>query len=123
MQEYREQNGTEPNRIYVDKGYRGHNYERKLRVFKSGQKRGVTASIKKELKRRSAVEPLIGHLKNDGRLGRNFLYGALGDKINALMVSAGYNFRLILRWLRDLFLSILQWLFRKNIQMKLALLF
>lgn len=123
MQEYREQNGTEPNRIYVDKGYRGHNYERKLRVFKSGQKRGVTASIKKELKRRSAVEPLIGYLKNDGRLGRNFLYGALGDKINALMVSAGYNFRLILRWLRDLFLSILQWLFRKNIQMKLALLF
>lgn len=107
LSEYRTQIGIEPNRIYVDKGYQGHNYEKKTHVFKSGQKRGVTASIKKELKRRSAVEPLIGHLKNDGRLGRNYLYGQLGDKVNCLMAASGYNFRLILRWLRKVFLHYL----------------
>lgn len=103
MQEYETQMGIEPQRIYVDKGYRGHDYPKKSRVYKSGQKRGVTATIKKELKRRSAVEPLIGHLKNEGRMGRNYLQGKLGDSMNALMVSAGYNFKLILRWLRILF--------------------
>jgi IS5 family transposase len=104
LSEYQTQIGIEPDRTYVDKGYQGHNYEKKNRVFKSGQKRGVTGSIKKELKRRSTVEPLIGHLKNDGRLGRNYLYGQLGDKINCLMVASGYNFKLILRWLRKVFL-------------------
>lgn len=103
VNEYQAQIGIEPDRIYVDKGYQGHNYERKNHVFKSGQKCGVTASIKKELKRRSTVEPLIGHLKNDGRLGRNYLYGQLGDKVNCLMAASGYNFKLILRWLRKIF--------------------
>lgn len=51
-------------RILADKGYRGHNAppDHKFRVFISGQKRGVTAKIKRELRRRSAVEPVIGHL-------------------------------------------------------------
>ena len=103
IMEYKAQIGIEPDRIYVDKGYVGHHYEKKNHVFKSGQKRGVTGSIKKELKRRSMIEPLIGHLKNDGRLGRNYLYGQLGDKMNCLMVASGYNFKLILRWLRKIF--------------------
>ena len=59
--------------------------------------------IKKELKRRSVVEPLIGHLKNEGHLGRNYLYSKMGDEINALLVGAGYHFKSILRWLRILF--------------------
>lgn len=111
MQEFETQIGIEPERIYVDKGYRGHYYPDKLRVFKSGQKRGMTATIKKELKRRSVVEPVIGHLKNDHRLGRNYLYGEQGDRINALLVAAGYNFKLILRWLRNIFWFILRRLF------------
>lgn len=122
MQEYETQTGIEPKRIYVDKGYRGHNYPNKFRVYKSGQKRGVTATIKKELKRRSVVEPLIGHLKSEGRLGRNYLYGTLGDQMNAIMVSAGYNFKLILRWLRTLFCIFLSWLFSSDTQNKKALL-
>lgn len=103
IDELETQTGITVERAYVDKGYRGHQHPKKNRVFISGQKRGVTAAIKKELKRRSAVEPLIGHLKNDGRLGRNYLHGKLGDQVNALMVAAGYNFRLILKWLRFLF--------------------
>jgi transposase, IS5 family len=104
------QTGIDYERVYVDRGYRGHQHPKKKTVFISGQKRGVTAAIKKELKRRSVVEPLIGHLKNEGRLGRNYLYGVLGDRINALMASAGYNFRLILRWLRIFWAFLLEFL-------------
>ena len=57
-------------RAYVDKGYRGHDTANPRRVFISGQKRGVFGVIKRELKRRSAIEPVIGHMKTDGHLGR-----------------------------------------------------
>jgi hypothetical protein len=50
-------------RAYVDKGYRGHDAQNPRRVFVSGQKRGVFGVIKRELRRRSAIEPIIGHLK------------------------------------------------------------
>jgi len=92
--------GREIERAYVDKGYQGHDAPRPLRVFKSGQKRGVHGQIKKELRRRSAIEAVIGHCKTDGHLGRNFLKGRLGDQINAVMSAVGYNLRLILKWLR-----------------------
>jgi IS5 family transposase len=53
----------------------------------------MTPQMKKELKRRSAIEPVIGHMKTDGKLGRNYLLGELGDKINALRCGAGHNFK------------------------------
>jgi transposase, IS5 family len=37
---------------------------------------------------------MIGHMKQDGRLGRNHLLGAAGDAMNALLVAAGHNLRL-----------------------------
>ena len=99
--------GREIERAYVDKGYRGHHAPNPGRVFKSGQKRGVHGQIKKELRRRSAIEPVIGHCKTDGHLGRNFLKGRLGDQINAVMSAVGYNLRLILKWLRKLLSQII----------------
>jgi len=92
--------GVVPERCYVDRGYRGHEIE-STEVFISGQRRGVTPTIKRELKRRSAVEPIIGHMKDDGKLGRNWLKGTIGDKINALLCGAGHNIRIILRKLRE----------------------
>lgn len=100
LESYTALTGIEPERIYVDKGYQGHRYEPKNRVFKSGQRRGVFGQIKKELKRRPVVEPIIGHLKTDHALGRNFLKGIEGDRINALLAGIGYNFRLLLRGFR-----------------------
>ncbi|MGI9287419.1 MAG: hypothetical protein ACR2P1_18695, partial [Pseudomonadales bacterium] len=100
--------GVTPERAYVDRGYRGHDYPHKHRVFRSGQKRGVHGAIKRELRRRSVVEPIIGHLKSDGHLGRNYLKGELGDKQNALFTAAGYNFRLLLKWFRRLFWAWIQ---------------
>jgi IS5 family transposase len=95
--------GNEIKRLLADAGYRGHNApdSHKLRVFTQGQKRGVTDTIKKMMRRRSAIEPVIGHIKNEHRMNRNYLAHAIGDKINAILAAAGYNFRLILNWLRD----------------------
>lgn len=99
--------GREIERAYVDKGYRGHNAPHPNRVFRSGQKRGVHGQIKRELRRRSAIEAVIGHCKTDGHLGRNFLKGRLGDQINAVMSAVGYNLRLILKWLKLLLRKII----------------
>src|SRR5262249_55244996 len=73
----------------------------------SGQKRRVTPQIKREFKRRAAIEPVIGHLKEHHRMGRNHLAHASGDAINAVLAAAGYNFRRLLAWLRLLLLRIL----------------
>lgn len=69
-------------------------------MFQSGQKRGVHGQIKRELRRRSAIEATIGHMKTDGHLDRNFLKGREGDQANAVLTAVGYNLRLILKWLR-----------------------
>ena len=101
--------GVEPRRIHVDKGYRGHTHPNKFRVWISGQTRRVTKAIRREMKRRAAVEPVIGHVKAEHRMDRNYLKGRDGDRINAVLAAAGYNFSLLLRWLarlwRALFLA------------------
>jgi len=102
--------GRAPERIYVDKGYRGHNYENTMVVYKSGQKRGIHGTIKRELKRRTVVEPIIGHLKHDCLMVKNYLHKEVGDRINAVMAGIGYNFRKLLAWFRKLFCTLLQML-------------
>lgn len=99
--------GTAVVRAYVDRGYRGHGLDQR-RVFVSGQRRGLPATIRRELRRRSAIEPVIGHMKTDGRLDRNFLAGVRGDAINALLCGAGYNLRLILNVLEELLRALLR---------------
>jgi IS5 family transposase len=104
-----EQIGVSLTRVIADAGYRGHNAPRgaNLRVYTAGQKRGVTEQIKRELRRRSAVEPVIGHLKEDHRLGRNHLAGRHGDAVNAIMAAVGYNFRRILAWIAALLCALI----------------
>lgn len=58
------------------------------------------SDLKRELRRRSAVEPVIGHLKSEHRMGRNYLWYHQGDAINAVLAAAGYNFRRLIQWLR-----------------------
>ncbi len=101
--------GNTIDRIVADKGYRGHNAppDHKFKVFISGQKRGVTPKIKRQLRRRSAVEPVIGHLKAEHRMGRNYLWFRRGDAANAILAAVGYNFRRLIRWLRLLLCQIL----------------
>jgi IS5 family transposase len=96
-------------RIFADAGYRGHNAppDYKFKVFTVGQKRRVTPQIKRQMRRRAAVEPVIGHLKAEHRMGRNHLAHSTGDASNAVLAAAGYNFRLLIRWLTPLLLKIL----------------
>jgi IS5 family transposase len=101
--------GNTIERLIADKGYRGHNAppDYRFRVFTSGQKRRMTPVIKREMRRRSAVEPVIGHLKSDHRMARNYLAHRSGDAINAVLAAAGYNFSLLLKWLRLLLCAII----------------
>ena len=101
--------GNTLERILADKGYRGHNAppDYRFRVFTSGQKRRMTPGIKRELRRRSAIEPVIGHLKAEHRMGRNYLWHRHGDAANAVLAAVGYNFRRLIRWLRFLLCQIL----------------
>ena len=94
--------GVRVERAYVDRGYRGHDAD-KGRVFIARQRRGgLTPTIRRELRRRNAVEPVIGHMKSDGLLERCRLAGSVGDAVNAVLAAAGHNLRLLLAWLRPL---------------------
>jgi IS5 family transposase len=97
-----------PKTVIVDKGYKGVTVEG-IQILRSGQRRGITRALKAMIKRRSAIEPTIGHMKSDGRLGRNPLKGGLGDALHAVLCGAGHNIRLLLKKLRLLYAHILLW--------------
>jgi len=103
--------------VYADLGYRGVDAQNPGVVIKHrGKFKSLSASERRLLKRRQAIEPLIGHLKQDHRLGRCHLKGAQGDRLHAVLSAAGYNLRWLLRmiakkgvpFLRLLFLRLLQ---------------
>ena len=100
--------GIETRASTSTKGYRGHNHAQKFRVWISGQVRRVTAPIRREMRRRAAVEPVIGHIKAEHRMGRKYRKGRDGDRINAGLAAAGYNFSLLLRWLERLLRALLR---------------
>jgi len=110
--EIEELTGATLKRILADAGYRGHNAPGvyRMRVFTAGQKRRVTPAIKRQMKRRSAVEPVIGHIKNGHRMDRNRLAHRQGDAINPVLAAVGYNFRLILKWIRLLWALSKMWI-------------
>jgi IS5 family transposase len=108
--------GTDIKRVLADAGYRGHNAPEthKLAVFTQGQKRGVSEAVKRLMKRRAAVEPVIGHIKNEHRMDRNYLAHTSGDATNAILAATGYNFRLLLNWLKDFLRLYWLWLISRH---------
>lgn len=88
--------GVTPAEMFVDKGYRGtQHHPENVAVYISGRK--LSGTLKRLLRRRSAIEPVIGHLKQDHRMKRNYLQGKAGDEINALLVGCGFNLRKLTR--------------------------
>ena len=78
--------------VNVDKGYRGHDYKGSAVVRLAGSSnRGLSVSELKRKRRRSAVEPVIGHLKSDHRLDRCFLWCRVGDRLNLVGSAAGFT--------------------------------
>jgi IS5 family transposase len=93
-----------PEHAFVDRGYRGHDYKGKVTVYVDKERRGTTAkSLWRWMKRRSAVEPSIGHLKQEHRMNRNRLRDKRGDAVNAILSASGMNFRKLIRRLADFF--------------------
>ena len=118
LDQARSVSGVAAERIYVDKGYRGHDYAGDGTVMIAGRRRGLSATMRRELRRRSAIEATIGHMKTDGRLDRNFLLGQAGDAANALLAAAGHNLRLVLAalalWLACLLAAIAKAIAKPN---------
>ena len=87
--EMKAQNGVTLARVIAYSGYRGHNAppDKRFKVHISGQRGGFTDAIERDLRRRSAVEPVIGHLKNEHRMGPNFLKGRHSDAANAVLIT------------------------------------
>lgn len=94
--------------VYCDRGYRGHKINQEgLEIHVVGNKRkNLRQSLRKWFKRRSAIEPVIGHMKNDNGPKRNHLLGKTGDEMNAILMACGYNMRKCLKalsfWLKYL---------------------
>jgi IS5 family transposase len=109
--------GRTVNRAYVDRGYRGHKMTREGLDITISHTRGITSpTIRREMRRRNGIEPVIGHLKDDGHLERNHLRGPDGDAINAILCAAGHNLRLLARWLRHFLLQICAWVLIDRLQ-------
>lgn len=92
--------GIKPAIVSVDRGYRGHGLDTTITKVLIAGTRGLKGRLKHLMRRRSAIEPAIGHMKSDGHLGRNYLKGAKGDKINAIAAAFGHNFRLLLNFFK-----------------------
>ena len=89
---------TKPNKAIVDLGYRGVDKANPdIDIKHRGKFKSLTDEDKKDLKRRQAIEPIIGHLKADHRMNRCHLKGSLGDSLHAVLCAAGYNIRWLLR--------------------------
>lgn len=89
--------------MFVDLGYRGAEVQGGTKVYHPKLKRDITERLRRDIRRRSAIEPAIGHRKNDGRLRRNWLKGVEGDAFHTLLCGCGHNLRMILWKLRLLF--------------------
>lgn len=89
--------GKNVKHIAVDLGYRGHNYEGEAEVHIVGRKKYKKYKMKKRFRRRASIEPMIGHMKNDGRLGRNYLSGIEGNEANTILSACGQNMRKLLK--------------------------
>jgi IS5 family transposase len=100
--------GNHVSEAHVDMGYRGHDYDGPATVHIDKRRRGRTSRrLWRWMKRRAAVEPSIGHLKNEHRLERNRLKGVAGDAINAILSAAAMNFHKLLGAFLRLFLRCL----------------
>ena len=86
-------------KVFVDRGYRGNDYPSKGKVFSPYTTKKLSDENKANMKRRSAIEASISHLKRYFRMGRNYLKGKIGDIINPILASIGLNFSKILKHL------------------------
>lgn len=104
--------GVKPETVYVDLGYRGVDKDNPdIAIKHRGKDKRLTGEERRLLKRRQAIEPIIGHLKADHRMDRCHLKGSEGDALHAVLCAAGYNIRWLLRMIVKKGLGLLLCLF------------
>ena len=89
--------GVRPDQAFVDQGFRGQRYHPKAVAVYIAGRRNLSPQLSKLLKRRAAIEPVIGHTKHDHGMDRNYLLGKMGDRINALLSGAAWNLKKLWR--------------------------
>ena len=90
--------GRSPKQVIVDLGYRGVDADNPgVQIIHRGKYKSLSEHEKRLLKRRQAIEPIIGHLKADHRMDRCYLKGEQGDRLHAVLCAAGYNIKWLLR--------------------------
>ncbi len=84
--------GITPQHAYCDMGYRGHGIKENTQTHLVGKiPKRATKALRKWMKRRATIKPIIGHLKSDYRLNRHYLKGKAGDRANVVLAGAAYN--------------------------------
>ena len=91
---------------FCDKGYKGAGKELGVELYLSGT-RHLSRTFRRWLKRRAAIEPVIGHLKSEHRMERNHLAGVQGDRINAILAACGFDLRKLYRAMARCFFALL----------------
>ncbi len=105
--------GVKPETVYTDLGYRGVDQANPdIEIKHRGKDKRLTDEERRLLKRRQAIEPIIGHLKDDHGMRRCHLKGSSGDALHAVLCAAGYNMRWLLRMIAKKGLSLLLCLWR-----------
>ncbi len=101
-----------PATAIVDLGYRGVDADNpEVRIVHRGKSRSLSTHERRQLRQRQAIEPIIGHLKADHRMGRCHLKGETGDRLHAVLCAAGYNLKWLLRMIAKKGLTFLWRLF------------
>jgi IS5 family transposase len=102
IEQYERIKGKKPQELIGDRGYRGPCQVSGVNIYVPRPDKNITQSRRKKHSRRAAIEPIIGHLKSDYRLGRNFLKGVLGDAINLMLSAAAMNFKRVINlWITE----------------------
>ena len=93
LEQYERLNGKEAKDVFVDRGYKGIKQYKGATIHVPKPDKNISRSKRKKHSRRAAIEPVIGHLKQDYRLCRNYLHGIIGDNMNVILAAAAMNFK------------------------------
>jgi IS5 family transposase len=96
LEQYERLTGNNAKDVYLDRGYRGKTQVRDTKLYTPKPDKNITGAKRKRHKRRAAIEPVIGHLKHDYRMIRNYLKGTIGDEMNVMLAAAAMNFKRVM---------------------------
>lgn len=101
LDQYERLNGKQPKEVFVDRGYKGLSSYKESVIYVPKPNKNITKTQRKKHSKRAAIEPVIGHLKKDYRLCRNYLKGIIGDNINVMLAAAAMNYKRVMNLWRS----------------------